>query len=76
MVSTNSTICEGVTMTTYKGHQIKLMYQPYGIESPWVLKLNKKDFVLGQYRMDTSKTLIDIESEAKEKIDNYLKKAS
>jgi len=63
-------------MTTYKGHEIKLMYQPYGIESPWVLRLNKKDFVLGQYRMDTSKTLIDIESEAKEKIDNYLKKAS
>jgi hypothetical protein len=35
--------------------------------------IEKGDFDLGRYRVDEQKTLIEIESEAKEKIDNYLK---
>ena len=60
-------------MTNYKGYKITLLYQPYGIESSWVMFIEKGHFDLGRYRVDEQKTLIEIESEAKEKIDNYLK---
>ena len=60
-------------MTNYKGYKITLLYQPYGVESSWVMVIGKSDFDLGRYRIDEQKTLIEIELEAKEKIDNYLK---
>jgi len=63
-------------MRDYKGYRITLLYQPYGIESSWVMAIGKGDFDLGRYRVDEQKTLIEIESEAKEKIDNYLKKVA
>jgi hypothetical protein len=29
-------------MTNYKGYKITLLYQPYGIESSWVMVIGKR----------------------------------